>query len=185
MRTPFLMNHRLNPAKVEFVVFLTFILLICGSVSAFSFLYFRLETKMQGITLATYQLAEIEKVRVIQARRVNTLLAILSENASVTGIDRFRTVRTTGYEAKAEQCDATPTITASNGKTKAGRGVAVSRDLYQSGWTFGKKVWISGIGERTIDDLMHEKWKKRVDVLVASEGEAQRITGKRKVVLLD
>jgi 3D (Asp-Asp-Asp) domain-containing protein len=43
--------------------------------------------------------------------------------------------------------------------------VAVSRDLFRDGWTFGKKVYIPQYGIYVIQDLTHQRLEQRVDVL--------------------
>jgi 3D (Asp-Asp-Asp) domain-containing protein len=42
--------------------------------------------------------------------------------------------------------------------------VAVSRDLFKQGWTFGKRVYIPQMGIYRIEDLTHKRLEKRVDV---------------------
>ncbi|KKL16082.1 hypothetical protein LCGC14_2499180, partial [marine sediment metagenome] len=73
----------------------------------------------------------------------------IPEKPSITAL-----VIVTAYSPSKRQTDDSPLITASNQAVR-GDGVAVSRDLFLKGWTFGKKVWIQGIGLYTINDLMH------------------------------
>lgn len=51
--------------------------------------------------------------------------------------------------------------------------VAVSHDLFNKGWVFGRKVYIKGVGVCVINDLMHERYKKRIDVFIGNESEAK------------
>lgn len=62
-------------------------------------------------------------------------------------------------------------ITANNKKIKRGM-VAVSRDLYKNGWTFGKKVKIKNIGIFEIQDLMHKRMKNSIDIYIADKEDA-------------
>lgn len=57
--------------------------------------------------------------------------------------------------------------------------VAVSRDLLRSGWDFGAKVRIKGLGVFTIEDTMHQRYRRTFDVAVTNMAAAQRI-GKLK-----
>ena len=53
--------------------------------------------------------------------------------------------------------------------------VAVSRDLLRSGWKFGAKVRIKGLGVFTIEDTMHQRFHRTIDVAVVNTAAAQRI----------
>lgn len=57
--------------------------------------------------------------------------------------------------------------------------VAVSRDLLRSGWDFGDKVHIEGLGVFIIEDTMHHRFRRTIDVAVPNMAEAQKI-GKRR-----
>ena len=78
-----------------------------------------------------------------------------------------------------------PDITAAMIKVKPGI-VAVSRDLFESGWVFGKKVYIDGLGIFTIGDLMNKRWVKRIDILMFDKEQASEFGhDQRTVALLD
>jgi len=64
--------------------------------------------------------------------------------------------------------------------------VAVSRDLLKSGWKLGDKLFIEGLGVFAIEDTMHARWKKRIDVAVEGKRDAYKIglIKNRLVVLL-
>lgn len=65
--------------------------------------------------------------------------------------------------------------------------VAVSRDLLRAGWDFGDKVRIQGLGIFTIEDTMHQRFRRTIDVAVPNLAAAQKI-GKRyniEVTLLE
>lgn len=63
--------------------------------------------------------------------------------------------------------------------------VAVSRDLLKAGWTYGKKVYIEGLGVFIIEDTMSPRFSKRIDIAVSDLHHAKKI-GKRpgKTVVL-
>lgn len=53
--------------------------------------------------------------------------------------------------------------------------VAVSRDLLRSGWSFGSKVHIKGLGVFVIEDTMHQRHRRAVDVAVPNRTDAKKI----------
>ena len=61
--------------------------------------------------------------------------------------------------------------------------VAVSRDLLHSGWNFGDKVHIEGLGVFTIEDTMHQRHRRTIDVAVPDRKEAAKI-GKRRAIVV-
>ena len=83
-------------------------------------------------------------------------------------------VTLTTYSVTEAQTDSTPLITASGFKLNATnpkrhRIIAVSRDLKRK-YKFGQKVRIEGAGKYngiyTIRDLMHHRWKNKIDILI-------------------
>ena len=83
-------------------------------------------------------------------------------------------VTLTTYSVSEAQTDSTPLITASGFKInpnnpKRHRIIAVSRDLKRK-YKFGQKVRIEGAGKYngiyTIRDLMHHRWKNKIDILI-------------------
>ena len=83
-------------------------------------------------------------------------------------------VTLTTYSVSEAQTDSTPLITASGFKLNATnpkrhRIIAVSRDLKRK-YKFGQKVRIEGAGKYngiyTIRDLMHHRWKNKIDILI-------------------
>lgn len=78
------------------------------------------------------------------------------------------TVTISAYSARPEECDATPEVTASGKPSRIGM-LAVSRDMRDEiGLKFGQKVWLKGLGQFKVCDLMHSRFKRRVDILHAS-----------------
>ncbi|SIN73932.1 3D domain-containing protein [Halodesulfovibrio marinisediminis] len=82
-----------------------------------------------------------------------------------------RVVKVTAYSPRSIETDSTPFITASNTKVRPGI-IAVSRDLFAKGWTFGKKVYIKSLGVFTIEDLMAKRKKNQIDVFMPETTQA-------------
>jgi 3D (Asp-Asp-Asp) domain-containing protein len=61
--------------------------------------------------------------------------------------------------------------------------VAVSRDLLRSGWSFGDKIHIEGLGVFTIEDTMHQRHRRTIDVAVPNMAEAEKIGKRRDIVV--
>lgn len=74
-------------------------------------------------------------------------------------------VRVTCYQSEERQTDSTPWTTAINTKCRPGI-VAVSRDLLEAGWSFGRQVWIEGYGVYTIEDVMNARLVRSIDIWV-------------------
>jgi 3D (Asp-Asp-Asp) domain-containing protein len=84
----------------------------------------------------------------------------------------------TGYSSCRWETDDTPFITASNTRTRTGI-VALSRDLIdrynpEAPFSFGDAVHISGLGDFIVEDSMHWRWRRRVDLWFPSKREARR-----------
>ncbi|SKA97758.1 3D (Asp-Asp-Asp) domain-containing protein [Paucidesulfovibrio gracilis DSM 16080] len=84
---------------------------------------------------------------------------------------RVKTVTVTAYNPHEDQCDADPLVAASMRKVRTGT-IAVSRDLFDQGWVFGKKVRIEGLGIFEINDLMNKRFSRSVDVFMWDESQA-------------
>ena len=110
---------------------------------------------------------------------------IVLNHKSIQNLQRKLTVTVTAYSSRAEENDGTPYQTATNQRLKPGT-VAVSRDLFDSGWVFGKKVYIKGLGIYTIGDLMARDKRNHVDIFI-DDAEACRTFGLRtlEVHLID
>ena len=90
-----------------------------------------------------------------------------------------RTVTVTAYNPTADQCDDDPLIAASMRKVRQGT-IAVSRDLFDQGWVFGRKVRIEGLGIFEINDLMNKRFTQRIDIFMWDETEARQF-GKKNI----
>lgn len=82
-----------------------------------------------------------------------------------------RFVKVTAYSPRVEETDSTPFITAYNTRVRPGI-IAVSRDLFDKGWTFGKKVYIKSLGVFTIEDLMAKRKTNQIDVFMPKTTQA-------------
>lgn len=110
---------------------------------------------------------------------------VLTNHKTIKGMQRRKMLTVTAYSPRARETDSTPNITATNRRVRPGI-VAVSRDLFDEGWVFGKKVYIKNHGVFVIDDLMHRRKKNQVDVFM-TKTEAALQFGRKKleVYLLD
>jgi 3D (Asp-Asp-Asp) domain-containing protein len=88
------------------------------------------------------------------------------------------TVTVTAYNAEAAQTDTDPDIAASMRRVRPGT-IAVSRDLFDKGWVFGRKVRIEGLGIFEINDLMAARHDKSIDIFMGSNHQCQNF-GKRR-----
>lgn len=113
--------------------------------------------------------AEARKLMVEEVR-------LLQKAASAPPV---RTVTVTAYNPSTEQCDSDPLIAASMRKVRLGT-IAVSRDLFDQGWVFGRKVRIEGLGIFEINDLMNKRFSQRIDIFMWDEGQARQF-GKKNV----
>ena len=96
-------------------------------------------------------------------------------------------VKVTAFTPSVKECGKSDGITASNKKLKPGH-IAVSRDLFfGKGFTFGKKVFIEGLGIFTVQDLMAKYHKKSVDIAMFNVNKANNfgVKHERKITLLD
>lgn len=114
--------------------------------------------------------AEARKIMVEEARLLQKAVNASNQVVKVT---------VTAYNPVEEQTDSDPLIAASMRKVREGT-VAVSRDLFDQGWVFGKKIRIEGLGIFEINDLMNKRYTKRVDVFMWDEAEARKF-GKRTI----
>ncbi|EFL51757.1 conserved hypothetical protein [Solidesulfovibrio fructosivorans JJ]] len=59
--------------------------------------------------------------------------------------------------------------------------VAVSRDLLHAGWDYGDKVRIKGLGTFIIEDTMHQRFRRTIDVAVPNLAAAKKIGKLRNI----
>ncbi|MDP3426620.1 MAG: hypothetical protein Q8S17_04495 [Humidesulfovibrio sp.] len=88
-------------------------------------------------------------------------------------------VTVTAYNADPAQTDSDPDIAASMRRVRPGT-IAVSRDLFDRGWVFGRKVRLEGIGIYEINDLMAPRHSRAIDIFIHSNSQALAF-GKRRI----
>ncbi len=123
-----------------------------------------------------------------EVERGKTALALLHKftllnSERLKGLARRKVVTVTAYSPREIETDSTPFITASNSPVRPGI-VAVSRDLFENGWVFGKKVYIKNMGVFVIDDLMAESKREQLDIFMYDFRQAQHFGVKKLEVFL-
>ncbi|MFA5515530.1 MAG: hypothetical protein WDA20_04520 [Desulfuromonadales bacterium] len=92
---------------------------------------------------------------------------------------RSEPITMTAYSSTVAQCDDTPHITASMQPVRHGI-IAVSDDLVKEfGLQFGQRVLIPGHGIFEVQDRMHPRWRRTVDIWVADR-KAALLFGRQK-----
>jgi 3D (Asp-Asp-Asp) domain-containing protein len=87
-------------------------------------------------------------------------------------------VTVTAYSSTTDQTDSTPFVTASN--TRVRRGIiALSRDLLReftpgAPFGYGDQVELEGQGRFVVEDTMHPRFDKRVDIWFPNRAAARR-----------
>ena len=79
-------------------------------------------------------------------------------------------VKATAYTPSRRECGKNNRRTATMKRPRPGQHVAVSRDLK---WMLGKRIKIKGIGVRKVEDLMHRRYKRRIDIMMGSVKNAR------------
>lgn len=94
-------------------------------------------------------------------------------------------VTATAYNSLPGQTSGDPALAAWGDTLKPGiKAIAVSRDLIDSGLTYGTKVKIDGLPEKyTVMDKMHRRWTKKIDIYMGSIEKDAREWGKRTVTI--
>jgi len=92
-------------------------------------------------------------------------------------------VTATAYNSTWEQTLGHPAEAAWGDTLKPGmKSIAVSRDLLDSGLTYGKKVQIKGLpGEYLVMDKMNARWTKKIDIYMGTSRTDAREWGKQTV----
>jgi 3D (Asp-Asp-Asp) domain-containing protein len=135
------------------------------------------------VGFAAYNGTRLETSRHYEARIV-TLSEERQELTRQVAELRNRSVKevtVTAYSPTAEECGPNPQTTASMGKPRPGI-VAVSRDLFDEGWVFGKKVYVKGHGIFEIADLMSSRYTQRMDIFFPDTNKARKF-GKKQVTV--
>ena len=131
--------------------------------------------KQQEIDVLQHKLALSEHTSEARKQMIEEV-RLLQKAASAPPV---RTVTVTAYNPTTSQCDEDPLIAASMRKVRLGT-IAVSRDLFDQGWVFGRKVRIEGLGIFEINDLMNKRFTQRIDIFMWDEGKARQF-GKKNI----
>ena len=153
----------------------------------------KVTTTLLIASLFMFMLGTLDRVSTLNSK-LDGELAILNQKISIlddkvkeyeAAVD-FKSVKSltvTAYSPTKDQCDSDPHITASMLPVKEGT-IAVSRDLFESGWVFGKTVYIKGLGIFEIRDLMNERYTNRADVFMWQRKDANKFGKKTLTVAL-
>ena len=136
-----------------------------------SYRYLDLRTSAEIGTLDKYLKGLAEEQEYLRSLLLDSGLNVVS-----SGVLSTRLVAT-GYSSSVRETDDTPFITASNTRTRSGV-VAMSRDLLRrynpkAPFGFGDTVHISGLGDFIVEDSMHWRWRKRIDIWFPSRTAAR------------
>lgn len=163
---------------MRITLYLAFIIMSCSMV------WMGLELKAKDrliadlrddLNLVIYR-AEARKEMIVDAKVFQRVADLKKQVYNVT---------VTAYNPTTDQCDADPTVAASMRKVRPGT-IAVSRDLFDQGWVFGRKVRIEGMGIYEINDLMNVRYTKAIDVFMWDNEKATAFGRRtRKVALLN
>ena len=80
-------------------------------------------------------------------------------------------VKATAYTPSRRECGKNNRRTATMKRPRPGVHIAVSRDLR---WMLGKRVYIKGVGVRYVEDVMHRRYRKRIDIMMACVNTARK-----------
>jgi len=145
------------------LVHMTLIALVAGAV-----FHQQLTIETLSEQLDAYQ-GKVEALETAQAN--NAAATVLLKRLSLANSKKLQTLHpkrvltVTAYSPRTEETDGTPFTTASNRRVRHGI-IAVSRDLFDDGWVFGKKVYIKNLGVFTIDDLMADTKRNQIDIFM-------------------
>ncbi len=158
-------------------------------ISLTAWIYFQQQTINDLSEQLTHQQEKLlqAKVSLDKAKDAHSLLrwSIRANVEKITSSQPKRTVTVTAYTPRPEETDDSPNETASQNLVRRGI-IAVSRDLFDNGWVFGRKVFIRNMGIYTIDDLMPRSKQNQVDILMFDLDKAVEFGKKRmEVYLLD
>ncbi|MEF2144706.1 MAG: hypothetical protein V3573_04605 [Desulfovibrionaceae bacterium] len=121
----------------------------------------RIDDLQRDLSLAEFKAETTERTLMVTQALQRRML----ENKQV------QTVTVSAYNPTEDQCDEDPLVAASMRKVRKGT-IAVSRDLFDKGWVFGKKVRIEGLGIFEINDLMNKRFTASIDVFMWDQDKA-------------
>lgn len=113
----------------------------------------------------------------------------VSHKFNLTGVEYtqkvMNDVHVTSYNNHTNQTDSTPNITATSRPVREGI-VAVSRDFLSNNWAkYGDLVYIDCFDKwYTIEDTMHERHTKHIDVFLFDKTESLKINKKCSIKII-
>jgi 3D (Asp-Asp-Asp) domain-containing protein len=121
----------------------------------------------------------------LETARVNMESLEQAVSTQPVGYSPVRELEVTAYTPRVEECNEDPLVAASMRRVRLGT-VAVSRDLFEQGWVFGKKVYIQGHGIFEINDLMNRRIENGMDIFMWELEQAREFGRQQlRVALLD
>jgi 3D (Asp-Asp-Asp) domain-containing protein len=96
------------------------------------------------------------------------------------------TMTVTSYRSVPSQTDSSPWIT-SIGERVHPHGVAVSRDLLKKNGgplNYGDTIYVQGYGFKVVNDVMHKRYKRHIDLWVSTYSQEHRIGVRTKDIWL-
>ncbi|MFO7702314.1 MAG: hypothetical protein R6V37_04910 [Psychroflexus maritimus] len=88
----------------------------------------------------------------------------------------------TAYSPSPEETDSTPNQTAIMETPVIGYTCAVSRDLK---YLLGKRIYIEGLGVFEVNDVMHKRYEKRVDLCMYKGNAIEFGKQNHNIVIID
>ena len=107
--------------------------------------------------------------------------ALTDKNKEDLLLHGMHVVKASAYSPRACETNGDPWETATRTRATGGRTIAVSRDLAKK--LKGKRVYIPGIGERVVEDVMHQRYRNSIDVFFENTAEAVEF-GRQHLVLI-
>lgn len=149
-----------------------------------------------GLTILVIITITAAAVSVYTVSRLSSLTARLHDNeqdiarleAALTDKNNedllqrgMHVVKASAYSPRACETNGDPWETATQTRAKGGRTIAVSRDLAKK--LQGKRVYIPGLGERVVEDVMHARYKNSIDVFFEKTSDAVEF-GRQHLVII-
>lgn len=123
----------------------------------------RLRTRTAEMRHETIRLAQDAVMRASEERLAGSLFIIDPDER------RRLSLTATAYCPECLADEDGPQPSALGAPVRAGRTVAVSRDLRR---LLGRKIYIEGVGVRVVEDLMHPRFAKRMDLCLPDKRQA-------------
>ena len=133
--------------------------------------------------LLKQQRQEMQKELGVNEQQLAFQAKLLAEVFGYIPSNSFSTpVTVTAYSARPQETNSEPWFTADMTPSRVGL-LAVSRDLlYEVGLQYGQTVILEGLGVFKVRDTMNERFRRRVDILMAHH-KAAKLFGKREATL--